>query len=51
MFEDAKIDGLLVRLNAPRDGVVGADIDPTYKVRLSRLAETKSFAVTNPTLL
>lgn len=51
VFEDAKVDGLLVRLNTPRDGVVGADIDPTYKVRLERLVETKSFAVTNPTLL
>ena len=34
MFEEAKVDGLLVRLNTPRDGVVGTDIDPTYKVRL-----------------
>lgn len=51
VFEDAKVDGLLVRLNTPRDGVVGADINPTYKVRLERLVETKSFAVTNPTLL
>lgn len=51
VFEDTKVDGLLMRLNTPRDGVVGADIDPTYKVRLERLVETKPFAVTTPTLL
>lgn len=50
VFEDAKVDGLLVWLNTPRDGVVGADIDPTYKVRLERLVETKTFAHNKPYL-
>lgn len=34
VFEDAEVDRLLVRLNTPRDGVVGVDIDPTNKIRL-----------------
>ena len=39
VFEDAKVDGLLVRLDTPGDGVVRADINPTYKVRLKILVE------------
>lgn len=34
MLEDSKVHRLLVRLNTPGDGVVGADVDPSYKVRL-----------------
>lgn len=29
MLEDAEVDGSLVRLDAPGDGVVAFDIDPT----------------------
>jgi hypothetical protein len=50
VFEYAKVDRLLVRLNTPRDGVVGADIDPTYKVRLEISVETKSFCGNKPYL-
>lgn len=34
MLEDAEIQGLLVRLDAPRDGVVTLDVDPSHEVRL-----------------
>lgn len=36
MLEDAKVDRFLMRLNAPRDGIVGVDVDPAYKIRLRR---------------
>lgn len=35
MLEDAKVERFLVRLNTPGDGMVGLDIDPSDKVRLS----------------
>jgi hypothetical protein len=38
VFEDTKVDRLLVRLNAPRDGMVGVDINPTYKVGLKGIS-------------
>jgi hypothetical protein len=34
MLEDAKVEGFLVRLNAPGDGMARFDIDPTNKIRL-----------------
>lgn len=34
MLEYAKVDRFLMRLDAPRDGIVGVDVDPTYKIRL-----------------
>lgn len=39
VLEDPKVDGLLVRLDTPGDGVVRVDINPTYKVRLEILVE------------
>jgi hypothetical protein len=36
MLEDAKVDGLLVRLNGVRDGLVGFRIDPANKVALQQ---------------
>lgn len=35
MLEDAKVQRLLVRLYAPRDGVACGDVDPADKVRLA----------------
>lgn len=35
MFEDAEVDGPLVWLDAPGDGVVAFDIDPSDEVGLS----------------
>ncbi len=35
MLEDAKVEGFLVRLDAPGDGMVGLDIDPSDEVGLS----------------
>ena len=32
MLEEAKVDAFLVRLNAPRDGMLGFDVDPSNKV-------------------
>lgn len=34
MFEDAEVDGFLVWLDAPGDGVVAFDIDPSHEVGL-----------------
>ena len=51
VFENAKVDRLFVRLDTPGDSVVGADINPTYKVRLEILVELESLTVTSPTLL
>lgn len=34
VLEDSKVYRLLVRLNTPGDGMVGADVDPSYEVRL-----------------
>ena len=34
MFEDAKVDGALLGLDAPGDGMVGCDFDPTDEIRL-----------------
>jgi hypothetical protein len=34
MFEDAEVDGALVWLDAPGDGVVTFDIDPSDEVGL-----------------
>jgi hypothetical protein len=39
VLEDAKVDRLLVRLDAPRDGVARRDVDPANEVRLGGLAE------------
>ena len=35
MLEDAEVQRLLVRLDAPRDGMLGFDGDPADEVRLS----------------
>jgi hypothetical protein len=35
MLEYTEIDGLLVRLYTPRDGVSSGDIDPSYQVGLA----------------
>jgi hypothetical protein len=35
VFEDAKVDRLLVRLHCPRDGVVGLCVDPAHEIALS----------------
>ena len=38
MFEDAKIERLLMGLDAPRYGMVRSYIDPADQIRLDRLA-------------
>jgi hypothetical protein len=38
VLEDAKVDRLLMWLDAPRDGVSCRDVDPANEVRLSELA-------------
>lgn len=35
MLEDAKVDGALVRLDAPGDGVLALDVDPAHEIGLS----------------
>lgn len=37
MFKDAEVDGSLVRLDAPGDGVVTFDIDPSDEIGLFRI--------------
>lgn len=32
VFEDAEVDGFLVRANAPRDRMFGLDVHPTDEV-------------------
>lgn len=34
VFEETEVDGLLVRLDSPRDGLFLLDIDPAYQVVL-----------------
>ena len=35
VFEDAEVDRFLMRLDAPRDGVAGANIDPSHEIGLA----------------
>ncbi len=32
MLKDTEVDGFLIRLDAPRDGMLGFDVDPTYQI-------------------
>ena len=36
MLENTEIDGLLIGLDAPRDSMLGLDVDPAYQIRLKR---------------
>lgn len=41
MLEDAKVDRLLVWLNAPGDGVPCRDVDPADEVRLDSISTVR----------
>ena len=36
MLEDAEIEGLFMRLNTPRDGMIGSYVQPANKIGLSK---------------